>query len=271
MAARRKADNVTFNDFEKATDRIIGGLESNKIMSEKEKKIVAYHEAGHAVAGWFLEHADPLLKVTIIPRASGALGFAQYLPKEVFLRTQEQIMDIVCKTLAGRAAEDVFFGRVTTGASDDLKRVTQMVYSTIQTYGMNSRVGQLAYPQNDDGMPGDKPYSDSTAEAMDDEARAMVDAAYQRTVELIRERKEEVEKVANLLLEKETITHDDMIELIGERPFDGDSQYLEYVSQRNSFNEGGENEETNSETSNTDEEDSADSENNHGGLTPGLA
>ena len=272
VAARRKADNVTFNDFEKATDRIIGGLESNKIMSEKEKKIVAYHEAGHAVAGWFLEHADPLLKVTIIPRASGALGFAQYLPKEVFLRTQEQIMDIVCKTLAGRAAEDVFFGRVTTGASDDLKRVTQMVYSTIQTYGMNSRVGQLAYPQNDDGMPGDKPYSDSTAEAMDDEARAMVDAAYQRTVELIRERKEEVEKVANLLLEKETITHDDMIELIGERPFDGDSQYLEYVSQRNSFNEdGGENEETNSETSNTDEEDPADSENNHGGLTPGLA
>jgi len=264
VAARRKADNVTFSDFEKATDRVIGGLESNKIMSEKEKKIVAYHEAGHAVAGWFLEHADPLLKVTIIPRASGALGFAQYLPKEVFLRTQEQIMDIVCKTLAGRAAEEVFFGRVTTGASDDLKRVTQMVYSTIQTYGMNSRVGQLAYPQNDDGMPGDKPYSDSTAEAMDDEARAMVDSAYQRTIELIRERKEEVEKVAQLLLERETITHDDMIELIGERPFEGDSQYQEYVSRRYQS--------TDQNSQESGQEDSPpNGQDDHGGLTPGLA
>ncbi len=265
VAARRKAETVTFSDFEKATDRIIGGLESNKIMSDKEKKIVAYHEAGHAVAGWFLEHADPLLKVTIIPRASGALGFAQYLPKEVSLRTQEQIMDIVCKTLAGRAAEDVFFGRVTTGASDDLKRVTQMVYSTIQTYGMNSRVGQLAYPQNEDGMPGDKPYSDSTAEAMDDEARAMVDAAYQRTVELIRERRDEVEKVALLLLEKETITHDDMIDLIGERPFDGDAQYQEYVSRRTQLNDDSEQKESDTEDSPPDDKSS------HGRLTPGLA
>mmetsp|Transcript_5309 Transcript_5309/g.12390 ORF Transcript_5309/g.12390 Transcript_5309/m.12390 type:complete len:935 (-) Transcript_5309:224-3028(-) len=272
VAARRKADSVTFPDFEKATDRVIGGLESNKIMSDKEKRIVAYHEAGHAVAGWFLEHADPLLKVTIIPRASGALGFAQYLPKEVFLRTQEQIMDIVCKTLAGRAAEEVFFGRVTTGASDDLKRVTQMVYSTIQTYGMNARVGQLAYQKNDDGMPGDKPYSDSTAEAMDDEARAMVDDAYNRTVELIRERKSEVEKVANLLLEKETITHDDMIELIGERPFDGDAQYQEYVSRKYQLDDKTAEECTEKSGSNEEEDSPQDSQgNNHGGLTPGLA
>lgn len=271
VAARRKAESVTFPDFEKATDRIIGGLESNKIMSENEKKTVAYHEAGHAVAGWFLEHADPLLKVTIIPRASGALGFAQYLPKEVSLRTQEQIMDIVCKTLAGRAAEEVFFGRVTTGASDDLKRVTQMVYSTIQIYGMNSRVGQLAYPQNDDGMPGDKPYSDSTAEAMDDEARAMVDAAYHRTVELIRERKEEVEKVANLLLEKETITHDDIVELIGKRPFDGDTQYQEYVSRRTEPNDDEDGEQKSNKTHNSEEDSPTDGQSNHGGLTPGLA
>ena len=134
--------------------------------------------------------------------------------------------------LAGRAAEQVFFGRVTTGASDDLRRVTQMVYSTIQTYGMNSRVGQLAYSQDQNGMPGDKPYSDATAEAMDDEARAVVDAAYQRTVDLIRERKEEVEQIANLLMEKETITHDDVVNLIGERPFTGDKQYQEFVSRR---------------------------------------
>jgi AFG3 family protein len=271
VAARRKGESVTFQDFEKATDRIIGGLESNKIMSDHEKQIVAYHEAGHAVAGWFLEHADPLLKVTIIPRSSGALGFAQYLPKEVFLRTEEQIMDIVCKALAGRAAEDVFFGRVTTGASDDLKRVTQLVYSTIQTYGMNSRVGQLAYPQNDDGMPGDKPYSDSTAEAMDEEARAIVDAAYQRTIELIRQHKEEVEKVAKLLLEKETITHDDMIDLIGERPFKADAQYQEYVSRRAEIKEKDNKSGGVGETGVVADDDTSNVNDGGNGLTPGLA
>ena len=230
VAARRKAEAVSMDDFEKATDRIIGGLESNKIMSEEERSIVAHHEAGHAIAGWFLEHADPLLKVTIIPRSSGALGYAQYLPKEVFLRTQDQIMDIVCMALAGRAAEDVFFGRVTTGASDDLRRVTQLVYSTIQQYGMNSRVGQLAFPRDPNAAPGEKPYSDATAEAMDEEARAIVDAAYKRTVDLIREKREEVEQLANLLLEKETITHDDIVELVGPRPFEPDKQYQDFVS-----------------------------------------
>mmetsp|Transcript_66451 Transcript_66451/g.98504 ORF Transcript_66451/g.98504 Transcript_66451/m.98504 type:complete len:695 (+) Transcript_66451:280-2364(+) len=232
VAARRKAEAVAVDDFEKATDRIIGGLESNKIMSKEERSIVAHHEAGHAVAGWFLEHADPLLKVTIIPRSSGALGYAQYLPKEVFLRTQDQIMDIVSMALAGRAAEEIFFGRVTTGASDDLRRVTELVYSTIQVYGMNSRVGQLAFPKDPNAMPGDKPYSDATAEKMDEEARSIVDAAYQRTLDLIRDKKDDVEKVAALLLDKETITHDDIIDLIGPRPFVGDAQYNEFVSRR---------------------------------------
>jgi len=232
QAARRKGDSVTFSDFEKATDRIIGGLESNKIMSKEERSIVAHHEAGHAVAGWFLEHADPLLKVTIIPRSSGALGYAQYLPKEVQLRTQNQIMDIVCMALAGRAAEEIFFGNVTTGASDDLRRVTDLVYQTIQVYGMNERVGQLAFPKDPNAMPGDKPYSDATAQAMDEEARIIVDEAYQRTLELLREKKPELEKVANMLLEKETITHDDIYDTIGARPFEGDAQYNEYVSKR---------------------------------------
>ena len=267
VAARRKGEAVTIEDFGKATDRIIGGLESNKIISDEEKEIVAHHEAGHAVAGWFLEHTDPLLKVTIIPRSSGALGFAQYLPKEVFLRTQEQIMDIVCMALAGRAAEEVFFGRVTTGASDDLRRVTQLVYSTIQTYGMNSRVGQLAYPR-EDGQMGDKPYSDATAEAMDDEARAIVDAAYARTVELIRERKDQVESVAKLLMEKETITHDDLIDLIGERPFPGDKQYQEYVSARHGQKPQ---EEKTGEEAEGAQEDSELGNHNDAGLTPGLA
>jgi len=229
VAARRKADTVSMDDFEKATDRIIGGLESNKIMSDEERSIVAYHEAGHAIAGWFLEHADPLLKVTIIPRTSGALGFAQYLPKEVFLRTQEEIMDIVCMALAGRAAEEIFFGRVTTGASDDLRRVTDLVYSTIQLYGMNPRLGQLAFPKDDNAMFDERPYSEKTAKAMDEEARIIVDGAYERTLQLLRERKSEVESVAKLLLEKETIVHDDVHALVGPRPFQGDPQYEEFV------------------------------------------
>ena len=234
VAARRKGESVSVADFEKATDRIIGGLESNKIMSENERRIVAHHEAGHAMAGWFLEHADPILKVTIIPRTSGALGFAQYLPKEVYLRSQEQIMDVVCMALAGRAAEEVFFGDVTTGASDDLRRVTELVYSTIKDFGMNSSVGQLAFPTNNDSL-GDKPYSDSTAEAMDDEARRIVDTMYLRTVALIQKHKNETEKVANLLLKQETITHDDIVDLVGPRPFKNNSAYQEYVTNRNTY------------------------------------
>mmetsp|Transcript_7972 Transcript_7972/g.16617 ORF Transcript_7972/g.16617 Transcript_7972/m.16617 type:complete len:415 (-) Transcript_7972:1044-2288(-) len=232
VAARRNAETVTIDDFEKAIDRIIGGLESNKIMSEEERSIVAHHEAGHAVAGWFLEHADPLMKVTIIPRTSGALGFAQYLPKEVFLRTEKQIMDIVCMALAGRAAEEIFFGRVTTGASDDLKRVTQLVYSTIQLYGMNPRLGQLAFPKDPNAMIDERPYSEKTARAMDEEARNIVDAAYERTLNLLKEKKPQLEAVAKLLLEKETITHDDMVSTIGERPFQGDPQYQEYIKRK---------------------------------------
>lgn len=232
VAARRKGETVTVEDFEKATDRIVGGLESNKIMSKEEQSIVAYHEAGHAIAGWFLEHADPLLKVTIVPRSSGALGFAQYLPKEVFLRTNDQIMDIVCMALAGRAAEEIFFGRVTTGASDDLKRVTQLVYSTIQLYGMNQRLGQLAFPKDPNAFYDDRPYSEKTAKAMDEEAKTIVDEAYQRTLDLLRQRKDAVDKVAKLLLKKETITHDDVYDLVGPRPYPGDALYQEYVSNR---------------------------------------
>ncbi len=242
VAARRKGDTVTLDDFEKATDRIIGGLESNKIMSKEERSIVAHHEAGHAVAGWFLEHADPLMKVTIIPRSSGALGYAQYLPKEVALRTQPQIMDIVCMALAGRAAEDLFFGRVTTGASDDLKRVTDLVYSTIQLYGMNSRLGQLSFPRDPNAMLEDRPYSEKTARVMDEEARRIVDEAYSKTVQLLTDKKTQVEQVANMLLEKETVTHDDIVQLIGKRPFAGDPAYEEFLARRKQILHPNENE-----------------------------
>ena len=242
QAARRKADSVAMVDFEKASDRVIGGLESNKLISDKEKEIVAHHKAGHAVAGWFLEHADPLMKVTIIPRSNGALGFAQYLPKEVFLRTRAQIEDIICMALAGRAAEQVVFGSVTTGASDDLRRVTGMIYQMIQVYGMNESIGQLSFPKDESSPFGgqDKPYSDATSQAMDEQAKIMVDTAYQRTLDLMESKREELVKVAELLMEKETINHDDIVDLIGARPFEGDKAYQDYVSNKNHKNETGE-------------------------------
>jgi AFG3 family protein len=263
VAARREGESVTMEDFEKATDRIIGGLESNKIMSLEERSIVAHHEAGHAIAGWFLEHADPLMKVTIIPRTSGALGFAQYLPKEVFLRTQDQIMDIVVMALAGRAAEEVFFGGVTTGASDDLRRVTDLVYSTIQLYGMNPRLGQLAFPKDPDAMFDVQPYSQKTAKAMDEEAKDIVDAAYKRSLELLREHKMDVEKVAKLLLDKETITHDDIVDIVGPRPFQGDSAYQDFVSRRTKIKKELVGDDAVEESEKSPEE--------SGPLTPGLA
>lgn len=263
VAARREGESVTMEDFEKATDRIIGGLESNKIMSLEERSIVAHHEAGHAIAGWFLEHADPLMKVTIIPRSSGALGFAQYLPKEVFLRTQDQIMDIVVMALAGRAAEEIFFGGVTTGASDDLRRVTDLVYSTIQLYGMNPRLGQLAFPKDPDAMFDIQPYSQKTAKAMDEEAKDIVDAAYKRSLELLREHKMDVEKVANLLLDKETITHDDIVDIVGPRPFQGDSAYQDFVSRRTQIKKEFVGDDAVEEIEKSPEE--------SGPLTPGLA
>lgn len=191
---------------------------------------LAFHEAGHAVAGWNLEWADPLLKVTIVPRGSGALGFAQYLPKELFLRTKDQILDIVCMALAGRASEQINFGRVTTGASDDLRRVTQIVYQMVQVYGMNDRVGQVAFPREDGQWPQVKMYSNATAEVMDEEVRSIVDEAYKRTLVLMEQKKDQVKMVADLLLEKETITNMDITALIGARPYSAGKEYDEYVN-----------------------------------------
>lgn len=192
---------------------------------------LAFHEAGHAIAGWNLEYADPLLKVTIVPRGNGALGFAQYLPKEIFLRTREQIMDIVCMALAGRASEQVNFGRVTTGASDDLRRVTQIVYQMVQVYGMNEKIGQVAFPKDSSGgFPEERMYSNATAEMMDVEVRQIVEAAYERTIALITEKNHQVKVIAELLIKKETITNVDVANLIGKRPYSAGVEYDEYVN-----------------------------------------
>lgn len=231
VAARRAGKSITFNDFEQATDRVIGGLETNRIMSPEEKKTVAYHEAGHAVAGWFLEHADPLLKVTIVPRGKGSLGYAQYLPKEVALHSKEAMVDIMCMALGGRASEYINFdGRITTGASDDLRRVTQIAYSMVQLYGMNDRVGQLAFPKEEGAYP-DKLYSEKTAQVMDEEVSKIVHEAYERTKQLLKDKQNVLHELAEELLKNETINHSDIVRVLGPRPFGGNKTYTEFVEE----------------------------------------
>lgn len=221
IAARNGKEMVDMNDFQDAIDRVIGGLEKkNKIISPEEKEIVAYHEAGHAVTGWFLEYADPLLKVSIVPRGVAALGYAQYLPKEQYLYRTEQLMDSMCMTLGGRAAEEVFFGKISTGAQNDLERITKLAYSMITIYGMNSNVGQVSFydPQGEYGYQ--RPYSEKTAELIDIEVRKLINEAYDRTKSLIVEKKSQVEAIAKALLNKEILFKSDLENLIGHRPFD---------------------------------------------------
>ncbi len=220
IAARKNKNAVDFSDFQDAIDRVIGGLEKkNKIIAPSEKKIIAYHEAGHAVCGWFLEHAYPLLKVTIVPRGTAALGYAQYTPKEQYLYNTDQLLDQICMTLGGRAAEQIFFGKISTGASNDLQQVTRIAYSMIMVYGMNDKIGNVSYydPQNENAFS--KPYSEETGKMIDEEVRRIIEEAYDRTVALLTERKEEVEKLAKELLEKEVLYKSDVEKLIGERPF----------------------------------------------------
>jgi AFG3 family protein len=219
VAARRNKSEVDLDDFNYALDRVIGGLEKkNKLISPKEKEIIAYHEAGHAICGWFLEHASPLVKVTIVPRGIGTLGYAQYLPKEEYITRTEQLLDRMCMTMGGRAAEKIVFNKISTGAQSDLDQVTKMAYSMIAIYGMSEKVGNVSFY----GMQQDqfnKPYSDDTATLIDEEVRKLTDGEYLRAQELLTEKREELNKLAQALLEKEVLLKSDVIELIGPRPF----------------------------------------------------
>jgi AFG3 family protein len=231
IAARRNKEAVDMQDFQDAVDRVIGGLEKkNKIISPEEKKIVAYHEAGHAIAGWFLEHADPLVKVSIVPRGVAALGYAQYLPKEQFLYTTEQLSDGMCMTLGGRVAEDITFSKISTGAQNDLERITKLAYAMVSIYGMSKKVGNISFNDQGGEYNFSKPYSDKTAELIDQEVRELIDKSYQRTKALLIEKRDGLEALAQKLLEKEILFQSDLEEILGKRPFDNRTTYDEFVN-----------------------------------------
>lgn len=221
IAARKNKTEIDMQDFQDAVDRVIGGLEKkNKIISPEEKEIIAYHESGHAIVGWFLKDLDPLVKVSIVPRGVAALGYAQYLPKDQYLYTTEQMENMMCMTLGGRVAEDIVFGRVSTGAQNDLERITRMAYAMVTIYGMNSNVGNVSFhdPNNEYGFT--KPYSDKTAEMIDIEVRKQIDACYQKTKALLTEKRDKLEELSQILLQREILFQHDLEEILGKRPFD---------------------------------------------------
>ena len=219
VAARRNKKAVEMDDFNYALDRVIGGLEKkNKIISPREKEIIAYHEAGHAICGWFLEYASPLVKVTIVPRGVGTLGYAQYLPKEEYITRTEAMLDRMTMTLGGRAAEKIVFDKISTGAQNDLDQVTKMAYSMVSVFGMNEKVGNVSfYGMSQDNF--NKPYSDETATLIDDEVRKVIEAQYVAAQDLLKERRKELDILAAQLLEKEVLLKSDVERLIGKRPY----------------------------------------------------
>ncbi|KAH7008261.1 peptidase family M41-domain-containing protein [Ilyonectria destructans] len=227
IAARGNADDVKMDHFERAIERVIGGLERKSlVLKPLEKKTVAYHEAGHAICGWFLEHADPLLKVSIIPRGQGALGYAQYLPQDAYLMNTNQLMDRMAMTMGGRVSEELHFPTVTTGASDDFKKVSQMARNMVTQWGMSEKVGPIHFENDPNRMQ--KPFAESTAQKIDQEVSRIVDQAYQRCRDLLTEKKTEVGVVAQELLKKEVLTRDDMVRMLGKRPFDDNEDFEKY-------------------------------------------
>jgi AFG3 family protein len=240
IAARKGKEAVDMEDFQDAVDRVIGGLEKkNKIIAPAEKRIIAYHEAGHAICGWYLEHAYPLLKVTIVPRGTAALGYAQYTPKEQYLYNTDQLGDQICMTLGGRASEDIFFGKISTGAQNDLQQVTRIAYAMVTVYGMNDKVGNVSFYDPTQENTFTKPYSEETSKIIDQEVRKLIDEAYIRTKALLTQRKAEVEKLAEALLEREVLFQSDVEALIGKRPYEEKKPLTE--EKKDEFHPGSEN------------------------------
>ncbi len=222
LAARKDKKAIEMEDFEQSIDRVIAGLEKkNKIISPEEREVIAYHESGHAIVGWFLEHTDPVVKVSIVPRGMSALGHAQYLPEERYLYSTEALMDRMTMAMGGRVAEELVFDRVTTGAQNDLERVTKMAYAMVTDYGMSDRVGNVSFNlsgREEDRPLFDKPYSDATAQAIDEEVRKIIDEARERARALLEEKRSRLDEMAEVLLDQEVLGPEELLRILGERP-----------------------------------------------------
>ncbi len=198
------------------------------MLKPEEKKTVAYHEAGHAICGWFLQHADPLLKVSIIPRGQGALGYAQYLPQDAYLMNVNQLMDRMAMTMGGRVSEEMHFPTVTTGASDDFKKVTQMAQNMVTQWGMSEKVGPVHFENDPNRLT--KPFAEATAQQIDQEVHRIVEEAYTKCKNLLTEKKKEVGLIAEELLKKEVLVRDDMVRILGKRPFGEGEEFEKFFS-----------------------------------------
>ncbi|KAI9703602.1 MAG: AAA ATPase afg3 [Candelina mexicana] len=231
IAARTSAEKVMMTHFEQAIERVIGGLEKKSlVLNPEEKKTVAYHEAGHAICGWYFKYADPLLKVSIIPRGQGTLGYAQYLPSgDTYLMNVRQLMDRMAMTLAGRVSEELHFDTVTSGASDDFSKVTRMATAMVTKWGMSNKIGYLHYEENEQKLH--KPFSEETARNIDHEVRRIVDEAYTQCKDLLVEKKADIGRVAEELLSKEVLGRDDLVRLLGPRPFEDNKEFSKYFGQ----------------------------------------
>ncbi|XP_055586320.1 paraplegin [Uranotaenia lowii] len=230
-AARTSQKTVKPSNLEYAVERLVGGTEKRShALSHAERRVIAYHESGHALVGWLLKNSDVLLKVTIVPRTSMALGFAQYTPKEQKLYSKEQLFDKMCMALGGRAAENITFSKITTGAQNDLEKVTKMAYAQIKYFGMNKAVGPLSFSEEADNDPyAQKPYSQNLANLIDTEARRIITEAYEQTEKILKENAEKLRTLAEALLEKETLNYDQVVELIGPPRYEDAKRKIEPV------------------------------------------
>ncbi|MDX1651934.1 MAG: ATP-dependent zinc metalloprotease FtsH [Brumimicrobium sp.] len=261
IAARKDKKVVEKQDFLDAVDRIIGGLEKkNKIITKEEKRSIAFHEAGHATISWLAQYAHPLVKVTIVPRGR-SLGAAWYLPEERSITTTEQLLDEMCSALGGRAAEEVIFGKVSTGALSDLEKVTKQAYAMISIYGLNKKVGNVSYYDPNGQYQFTKPYSEETAKLIDEEVNKLIEEQYQRAIRILQDNKEGLTKLAEKLLEKEVIFKEDLVEIFGERPWDHKttSEKIQEAGEKE-FKEGKPTGTTSSDNSGSTEENSDDSD-----------
>merc|ERR1712087_841341 len=231
IAARRKHTAIGQQDFDAAIDRVIAGLEKKDLtIDPHERRVIAFHEAGHALVGWVLEHADPVMKVSIVPRGKAALGYSQSLPRDVPLYTEAQLSDMMCMALGGRAAEEVVFGQVSSGAQNDLERVTKMAHSQVTVYGMSEAVGPLSFKDDEESGTLYRPYSEKTARLIDAEVQSIISNSYMRALKLLRQHESSLHALAEALLEQEVIGTDDLINVLGPRPFKKSVEWDEFIN-----------------------------------------